>query len=318
MEDLVKEYRRQKRQNGLWRLWSREYSVTRAVDGVSFSVGEGELLALLGGNGAGKSTIMKSLTGILTPTSGTVEVAGLVPWRQRKKYVPHIGAVFGQRSSLWWDLPLMDSFTIISRLYEIPVANYAKNLQQLIDLLDMGSFLETPVRSLSLGQRMRGDLAAALVHEPSILFLDEPTVGLDVFAKRQIRSFVAEINRTQNVTVLLTSHDIDDIENLADRVVLLDRGTVAYDGDLEALRLRYSPHRVLKVRLADEAAVTLSNDTVEVSQSGSSVEIAFDPRIVSVSALIDEINKGYKIADISFVEAELEDVLARFYSRDDA
>ncbi|MFI7694280.1 ATP-binding cassette domain-containing protein [Nonomuraea sp. NPDC049655] len=318
VDSLVKEFRRPKRQEGfLKRLLNREYTVTRAVDDVSFSVHEGELLALLGGNGAGKSTIMKALTGVLTPTSGMVEVAGLTPWRHRRAYVPRIGAVFGQRSALWWDLPLIDSFKIIKRLYEIPTEVYADNLARLVELLDMDSFLRTPVRSLSLGQRMRGEFAAALIHEPSILFLDEPTVGLDIVAKRQIRAFVAEINRTKKVTVILTSHDIDDIENLAERVVLLDEGVVAYDGDLHELKTRYAPHRILTVRLADESAVTLRRAEVGVRQDGPVVEVRFDPTTVATSDLIDEINRHYKIADITITDTELEDVLARFYSRAD-
>jgi ABC-2 type transport system ATP-binding protein len=207
-----------------------------AVDGVNLSVERGEMVACLGPNGAGKSTTIKMLTGILVPTGGTVEVFGMRPHRQRRAVAQRMGVVFGQRTQLWWDLPLRDSFDLLRYIYRIPLRRFAHNLATFAELLELGAFLDTPVRQLSLGQRMRGDLAAALLHDPEVLYLDEPTIGLDVVAKHRVRSFLQELNRERGVTVLLTTHDMSDVERLCSRLLIIDHGRLLYDGGLEAMR----------------------------------------------------------------------------------
>ncbi|MFJ9031653.1 ATP-binding cassette domain-containing protein [Streptomyces sp. NPDC102274] len=313
--DLVKEFRRPKRQHGSFAavrtLLTREYTVNRAVDGISFRIEPGEMVGYLGPNGAGKSTSIKMLTGILVPTSGTVRVAGATPWRDRARNARQIGVVFGQRSQLWWDLPLRDSLWLIGRLYDVPAGRFAEKQRQFTELLDLGSFLDTPVRQLSLGQRMRGDLAAAMLYDPSILYLDEPTVGLDVVAKERIRGFVAELNRESGTTVVLTTHDLDDVEELCKRIVLIDRGKVAYDGDVEDLKARYAPHRELVVQ-------TDHLDGVEgaevVRREEGKVWLRFDPAQTSPARLVAAVLAEHRVTDLSIVEPELESVIHRIYA----
>src|SRR5687768_16414261 len=219
----------------------------RAVDGLSTAVGRGEIVGFIGPNGAGKSTTVKMLTGILVPTGGEATVDGLVPWKQRKQLARRIGVVFGQRTQLWWDLPLIDSLELLRHVYRVPAERFRANLDAFRDLLDLDPFLQTPVRQLSLGQRMRGDLAAALLHDPPLLYLDEPTIGLDVVAKARVRTFLAEINREREVTILLTTHDLADVEHLCRRLAIIDHGRLIYDGGLAEIRERFGTHRTLVV-----------------------------------------------------------------------
>ncbi len=231
-ERLTKTFTTRKRVGGL----RRARVDFTAVDGIDLRVEAGELVGYIGPNGAGKSTTIKMLTGILTPTSGRRRVAGHAPPPERGRLARRIGVVFGQRTTLWWDLPLKDSFTLLQRLYRIPRERYAANLARYTEALDLGPFLDRPVRQLSLGQRMRGDITAALLHDPEILYLDEPTIGLDVVSKYAVREFLSDLNRRTGTTILLTTHDIDDIERLCSRVVAIDHGRVTYDGSMEALR----------------------------------------------------------------------------------
>jgi ABC-2 type transport system ATP-binding protein len=217
-------------------LVDRQTREVHAVDRISFVVQPGEMVACVGPNGAGKSTTIKMLTGILVPSGGHVEVFGLVPHRQRRSLAQRIGVVFGQRTQLWWDLPLSDSFALLRHIYRVPSDRFAHNLRTFRDLLDLDDFIDTPVRQLSLGQRMRGDLAAALLHDPHVLFLDEPTIGLDVVAKHRIRHFLQALNRERGVTVLLTTHDMTDVERLCSRLLIIDHGRVLYDGNLDQIR----------------------------------------------------------------------------------
>ena len=251
--DLRKVFRTVKRSPGalgaLRTLFSRDYADKVAVDGISMSLEAGELVGYIGPNGAGKSTTIKMLTGILTPTAGSIEVAGLVPYAQRKANARNIGVVFGQRSQLYWDLPLIESFELLRAIYAVPAQRYRRNLDAFTALLELGDFLNTPVRQLSLGQRMRGDFAAAMMHDPVIVYLDEPTIGLDVVAKEAIRQFVAEINRERGTTIILTTHDLADVERLCRRIVLIDNGTLIYDGTIEVLKEQYGTHRTLVIEL---------------------------------------------------------------------
>jgi len=251
--ELVKEFSRPEvapgRFSGLRRMFSTRKRVTRAVDGVSFDIERGELVGYLGPNGAGKSTTIKMLTGILTPSSGICRVGGTQPSRDRVANAPNIGVVFGQRSQLWYDLPLRDSFEVLADLYDIDQRDYRQRMGLFTEMLALTDFLDTPARSLSLGQRMRGDLVAAMLHAPSLLFLDEPTVGLDVVAKTRMLEFIAETNRSAHTTIVLTTHDMEDVERLCRRIIVIDSGRVIYDGDLAALKARYMPHRFLVLTL---------------------------------------------------------------------
>jgi len=313
--DLVKEFKRVRRKDGRFggvrTLFSRDFEVTR-VDDISFAIEPGELVGYLGPNGAGKSTTIKMLTGILTPTSGHLNVAGVVPWRHRERNARNIGVVFGQRSQLWWDLPLMDSFRMIGRLYEVPKRRYQENVDRFVELLGMASFLDTPVRQLSLGQRMRGDLAAAMLYEPKILYLDEPTVGLDVIAKERIREFVDELNRDTGTTVLLTTHDMDDVERLCRRLILIDHGKVLYDGPVAPLKEQYAPHRELVVQLASDTDVNVDGAETVKAESGR-VWLSFDPRETPAAQLIAAVSAKYEITDLSLTEPDLEGVIRRMY-----
>lgn len=249
--DLHKEFRIYQHHRGalgaVRNLLTRDYRVVRAVDGVSFDIAAGELVGYLGPNGAGKSTTLKILTGILVPTAGEVRVDGRVPWEERQEHVRHIGAIFGQRTGLWWDLPVIESLDLLRHIYRVPADRYRRNLRLFDDLLELGPFLETPVRGLSLGQRMCADLAAALLHDPPLLFLDEPTIGLDVVAKERIRGLIRTINREQGVTVILTTHDLGDVEKLCRRIIMIDHGRLMFDGALETLRQRFGEGRVLVI-----------------------------------------------------------------------
>lgn len=317
VRELVKEFRVPKRQPGVLgsvrTLFTRESTVTRAVDGVSFTVEEGELLGYLGPNGAGKSTTIKVLTGILVPTAGEVMVAGLVPWRERERNALNIGVVFGQRSQLWWDLPLVESFKLVAKLYRMPLAAYRANLDRFVALLDMQEFLEQPVRTLSLGQRMRGDLAAAMLYEPRILYLDEPSIGLDVLAKERVRAFIEEVNRSGRTTVLLTTHDLNDVERLCRRLLMIDHGRVLYDGSVEQLKARYVRHRVLSISLATDGVTIAAPGVEEVRREGAKVWLRFDPEQVAAPQLIADLTALYPVTDLSLAEADLEGVIRQIY-----
>jgi ABC-2 type transport system ATP-binding protein len=304
---------------GVRTLFTRAERTVRAVDGVSFDVAEGELVGYLGRNGAGKSTTVKLLTGILHPTSGQVEVAGLVPWRDRMRNAMNIGVVFGQRSQLWWDLPLIESLDLIGVMYRVDRERYRRNLDRISSLLDLGPFLSTPVRQLSLGQRMRGDLAAALLYEPRILYLDEPTVGLDVVAKERIRTFIAETNRTDGTTAILTTHDMRDVERLCQRVILIEEGRVLFDGAVAALVARYAPGRVLVLHLADGAPTPELPGTELVRREGPQVWLRFDPARTPVAPLIADAAARYPVTDLAIEEPDLEQVVRQiFEERGDA
>lgn len=333
-------------------LFDRRRDAVHAVDGLDFSVQRGELVGYLGPNGAGKSTTIKMLTGILVPTSGSLEVAGQLPWRDRTRYVRNIGVVFGQRSTLWWDLPVIESFEILRHVYSIPADRYRQNLATFDGVLGLGAFLRTPVRQLSLGQRMRADLAAALLHDPAILFLDEPTIGLDVAARERIRAFIQEINRERGVTVLLTTHDMGDVEKLCRRVLLIAGGRLLFDGDLEGLRHRFGGERELVVDLAEDepaghspdagdppARAGLPFDTGDpspppppqsplqgpalpgatlVAREGSRLTYRFRRDVTSASALIAGLAERHRIQDLTVREPEIEAAVRRFYEGDPA
>jgi ABC-2 type transport system ATP-binding protein len=294
-------------------LLAREYRRVSAVDGVSFQVAAGEMVGYIGPNGAGKSTTIKMLTGILVPSGGRITVDGRVPHQERVAHVRRIGVVFGQRTQLWWDLPTIESFELLRYIYRIPEPRWRENLARFVELLDLGPFLETPVRQLSLGQRMRADLAAALLHDPAILFLDEPTIGLDVVAKERIRQFLRDINSQRGVTVILTTHDLGDIERLCSRVVLIDHGHIIYDGALEALRTRFGQQRTLVVDLDQDAnGIHVANAEV-VRREGPRVWLRFDRTATTAAALIADVAAHYRVRDLTVEEPEIEAIVRGIY-----
>jgi viologen exporter family transport system ATP-binding protein len=307
LSGVAKQFQVRKRRGLRW-----QRRTVHAVRDLSFGIGAGEIVGYIGPNGAGKSTTIKMLTGILTPSGGRIRVAGLDPVRQRVALARRVGVVFGQRTTLWWDLPLRDSFELLRRLYRVGAAEYRATLDRLVGLLDLGPLLDTPVRQLSLGQRMRGDLAAALVYAPQILYLDEPTIGLDVVSKAAVREFLAELNATRGTTILLTTHDLDDIERLCRRVMVIDRGTLAFDGDLGDLRAHAAAERTLVVDLAAPAG-PLDIPGVRVSQvDGPRQWLAF-PASGSAARVVAAVMAEHEVLDISVREPEIEDVVAELY-----
>ncbi len=294
-----------------------------AVDGVSFDIPAGATVGYIGPNGAGKSTTIKMLTGILVPSSGEVSVAGHTPWTERRRLAQKIGVVFGQRTQLWWDLPLSESLELLRFMYKVPAERFAANLTRATELLDLGPFWQTPVRQLSLGQRMRGDLAAALLHEPPILYLDEPTIGLDIVAKTRIREYLSELNRETGVTILLTTHDLADIERLCKRIVVIDHGRIVHDGDLDALRAQYSSGRLLTLDFDDVPDLSSLSDLSEpgrpadidlVSQEGPRVKVAFDRQRRSAPEVLTIMGEFGTIRDMSIDEPAIDDVIRDLYA----
>ena len=286
----------------------------RAVDGISFDIDRGEMVGYIGPNGAGKSTTIKMLTGILVPSSGRLSVAGVDPSRSRMELTRRIGVVFGQRTTLWWDLPLRDSFDVLRRIYRTDPARHRANLVEFTELLELGDLLDTPVRQLSLGQRMRGDIAAALLHDPEILYLDEPTIGLDVVSKGRLRSFLRRINQERDVTLLLTTHDLQDIEQLCSRVMVIDRGTLVYDGSLAGLHDQGTSVRTLIVDLVDEAGpIEVAGATVRKVE-GPRQWLSF-PADASAAPIVAAVAAAYDVADLSLQEPAIEDVIHTLYTQ---
>ncbi|MCH0540471.1 ATP-binding cassette domain-containing protein [Streptomyces sp. MUM 203J] len=290
----------------------RERRRVRAVDGLTFQVARGEMVGYIGPNGAGKSTTIKMLTGILTPSGGHLRVAGTDPSRDRTRLARRIGVVFGQRTMLWWDLPLRDSYRLMHRMYRIPDARYRENLDRCVELLDLGALLDVPVRQLSLGQRMRGDIAAALLHDPEVLYLDEPTIGLDIVSKAKVREFLRDLNASQGTTVLLTTHDLTDIEQLCKRVMVIDHGRLMYDGALGGLHEDGAGERTLVVDLERELPPIELPGARTVRVEGPRQWLAF-PVTQSAAPLVAEVAASYPLMDLSVREPDIESLIAKMY-----
>lgn len=315
--DLVKEYVISKKESGLKGalkgLLFPEKTTVRGVDGISFSINPGEIVGYIGPNGAGKSTTIKMLTGILHPTSGSIKVCGISPQADRKSVVRKLGVVFGQRTQLYWDLRLGESFELLRRIYQIDKSSYEETLTVLREVLKLDEFINTPVRQLSLGQRMRGDLAAAMLHSPSILFLDEPTIGLDADAKHAIRNFIKEINRKRSVTVILTTHDLDDVEQLCSRLVVVNHGKVVEDGPIDSIIHKLTPHRLLVVEL-QHACDDLSHPYAEIiKREELKIWYQFEKERISASQLISDLSQKLPIQDLSVKEPNIEDAIREVY-----
>ncbi|MEO3978230.1 ATP-binding cassette domain-containing protein [Streptomyces sp. CAU 1734] len=299
-----------RRRAGLLR---REKHRVRAVDGIGFRVRRGEMVGYIGPNGAGKSTTIKMLTGILTPSAGRLRVAGIDPARERTRLARRIGVVFGQRTTLWWDLPLKDSYRLMHRMYRIPDGRFRENLDRCVDLLDLGELLDVPVRQLSLGQRMRGDIAAALLHDPEVLYLDELTIGLDVVSKAKVRGFLRDLNTQQGTTILLTTHDLTDIEQLCRRVMVIDHGRLMYDGALAGLHEAGGSERMLVVDLERELPPVETELARTVKVEGPRQWLAF-PANQSAAPLVAAVAERYPVADLSVREPDIEAVIAKMYA----
>lgn len=301
-------------------LFVPKFEKKQAVKDISFSIKEGEMVGFIGPNGAGKSTTIKMLSGILYPEKGEIEVNGFVPYKQRKDYVGSIGVVFGQKSQLQWDLPVIDSFELLKAIYRVPDEVYKKNLNRFVDMLDMGGFINQPVRQLSLGQRMRADIVAALLHSPKIVFFDEPTIGVDVVGKEKIREFIRELNAEDNVTMLFTTHDMQDIEKTCNRLIIIDKGTKVYDGTLPGIREKYGTTRQLDVEFHDNCEIA-PIENVEIKQldelDGRKKRFIFENTKVQINELMNELLAKYNVRDLNISEPEIESIIRKIYGGKD-
>ena len=292
--------------------FKRKYRYIKAIDDISFSIKKGEIVGYIGPNGAGKSTTIKILSGILVPDSGDVKVAGLIPSKDRKEYVKQIGVVFGQRSQLWWDIPAIDSFNLLKEIYKIPNEQYESTLNELTKLLNLEEILNVPVRNLSLGNRMKCEIAASLLHSPKILFLDEPTIGLDAVSKKVVREFIKKINKQKNVTIILTTHDMADIEALAKRIILIGKGKLLYDGSLSKLKKNYDYLRKIKVVTKD--TIDIKKDCiVKIEKLDDGIEFTIDIRKIEINEFIKLISSKISIIDIDIDSENIDELIVKLY-----
>ena len=298
---IKKYYKIAKREKGFLQsikgLVNRKYEIKKAVDDISFNIKKGEIVGFIGPNGAGKSTTIKMLSGILYPDGGTIKINGFIPYKQRKQYVKNIGVVFGQKTQLNWDLPLIESFELMKFIYKIPQKKYEENLHKFTKLLDMEEFINQPVRQLSLGQRMRGDIVAALLHSPEIVFFDEPTIGLDVVAKEKIREFIKYMNQTEKTTIIFTTHDMQDIEKVCERLIIIDAGKKVYDGSIDEIKTKYAHSKTVEL--------LLENGAKEVQ--------TFDTNEIPMNAVMEQLFSEYQIKDISICEPEIDGIIRDIY-----
>lgn len=293
-------------------LFRREYTLVHALSDISFTIDDGEMVGYIGPNGAGKSSTIKIMSGILTPDSGECRINGLIPWKSRKEHVRRIGVVFGQRSQLWWDVPVLDSFELIRDIYEIDAAAYRRTLDQLVQMLDLSELLKTPARQLSLGQRMRCEIAASLLHEPQILFLDEPTIGLDAVSKIAVRDFIKQLNREKKTTVILTTHDMQDIEALTERILLIGKGQILLDGSLEELKKRNSSIKKITLEYQNGTFMTANGLRLLEQLDGHAV-FEVDTAVLSVSKAIESLSRNADILDLSVTGSSAEDMVVSLY-----
>lgn len=316
MKHVDKTFRVAKRNAGFSQavraLFRKEYTYIHALRDVSFTIGDGEMVGYIGPNGAGKSSTIKIMSGILTPDGGECTINGRIPWKDRIAHVKEIGVVFGQRSQLWWDVPVVDSFELIRDIYHVKAAAYRKTLSQLEELLDIGELIRTPARQLSLGQRMRCEIAASLLHSPKILFLDEPTIGLDAVSKIAVREFIKTINRENKTTVILTTHDMQDIEALTERILLIGKGKILLDGSLTELKTRHSARKTLTVEYIGEKPAVSEHMTVTKDMDGHA-EIVIDTAYLTVSQAISELSAKTEIKDISVMGESVDEMVVSLY-----
>lgn len=296
-------------------IFSPKYNELTAVDNLSLDIKRGELVAFIGPNGAGKSTTIKILTGILYPSSGEVNVLGMVPWEERKKLAYRIGSVFGQKPQLWYHLPAIDTFNLLSKIYELNEKAYQERLKYLVDLFEIADIINTPVRKLSLGQRMKCEIVASLIHKPEIIFLDEPTIGLDIIAKQKIRELIKKLNQKENVTILLTSHDTQDIENLCERIIIINHGKTIYDGSVKNLKDNYLKNKVVSVKFGEEFKGLKLTGVKIINSNKYFADLEVNTEKISIKQLLDKLISSYEIADINISGTPIEEVISDIYRK---
>lgn len=320
VKNVSKTFKISKRRSGvpgmLANLFVPKYERKEAVKNISFNIEKGEMVGFIGPNGAGKSTTIKMLSGILYPDSGEINVGGYIPYKQRKNYVGRIGVVFGQKSQLQWDLPVIDSFELLKAIYSVPDDIYKKNLNRFTEMLDMSGFINQPVRQLSLGQKMRADIVAALIHSPEIVFFDEPTIGVDVVGKETIRSFIRELNEQDNVTMIFTTHDMQDIEKTCKRLIIIDEGAKVYDGTLSGIREKYGTSRQLDVEFSSKEDIAPIDNVEIVELENNKKRFVFENRDVHINELMNHLLSNYNVRDINISEPEIESIIRRIYNKE--
>lgn len=329
VDGVTKEFKKVIKDTGLKgsvkSLFNRKYDIVKAVDDISFHVPKGEVLGFIGANGAGKSTTIKMLTGILTPTEGKIEINGQVPYKNRKKYVKEIGVVFGQRTQLWWDLPLVETFSVLKQIYQVDDKAFNDRMGFLNEVLELNDFIKSPVRTLSLGQRMRADLAASMIHNPKVLFLDEPTIGLDVAVKNNIRKAITQINEQEHTTIILTTHDLNDIESLCKRIVMIDKGKIMYDGSLNEMKTQFGKYREVNMSLFDNeqlqkldfiAEFNVDSNDIKINRNKEKITVTFNVEKISISDMLSYILKNVQVKDISVNDVNIEEIVCRMYGKE--
>ena len=318
VKDLSKEYKIVRRDSGIKNAFKsfikREYRIVRAVDKVSFSIKKGEIVGYIGPNGAGKSTTIKMLSGILKPDEGIINIMGMDPTVDRIKYVKEIGVVFGQKSQLWWDIPAEDSFDLLKDIYKIPDDEYEKNKQELVKILHLEEIIKSPVRQLSLGERMKCELVASLLHSPKILFLDEPTIGLDAISKVIVRDFIKKINKLRKITVILTTHDMADIESLTDRLIMIGHGKKLYDGSVKDIKKKYSNEKIVEVIYEGILKDKIVNDKIDILEEAQGlIRMKIDTRKIMVSDIVRKYSEVCEIKDINVIVTGIDDIIYKLY-----
>lgn len=317
VKNISKEFKVNKRSAGIpgmiANMFVPKFEIKKAVNDLSFTIEKGEMVGFIGPNGAGKSSTIKMLSGILCPDKGSITVGGFIPYKQRKAYVGNIGVVFGQKSQLQWDLPVIDSFELLRAIYRIPEEKYKRNLERFTEMLDMKSFINQPVRQLSLGQRMRSDIVASLLHSPEIVFFDEPTIGVDIIGKETIRSFIKELNEQDKVTMIFTTHDMQDIEQTCKRIIIIDKGSLMYDGSLQEIRSKFGTTRRLIAEFNEETSVAPIKNVIIEDLKDRKASFTFDNNIVDVNKLMHEVLEKYSVHDVTVAEPEIESIIQKIY-----
>ena len=333
VENISKQFKTPKKFPGfigaIKSLFTREYTIKNAVQNISFDIEEGEIVGYLGANGAGKSTTIKMMTGILTPTEGKITINGIVPYEQREKNARCIGVVFGQRTQLWWDIPLNETYTLLKNMYDISDEDYEERYKFLDDVLGLSEFIMQPVRTLSLGQRMKADIAAALLHNPKVIFLDEPTIGLDVVVKERVRKAILEINKKYKTTNILTTHDLHDIEELCNRIIVIDKGQKCYDGNIQELKNEYGYLSKINLRIDEFETVSVEDvqsvfqgmnhsDEFNVEKTEEAFVITFNKKFCTVSEIMERLFKKFSVADFVVEETDIEEIVKKIYLKAEA
>lgn len=326
VENLSKEFKISKKYPGfkgaLRSFFSTEYTIKKAVDDISFEINDGEIVGYIGANGAGKSTTIKMMTGILTPSSGRIIVDGVIPYENREKNAKNIGVVFGQKTQLWWDLPVSETLPLLKDIYGVSDEDYEERMNYFKEILGLDEFFLSPVRTLSLGQRMRADLAAALIHNPKIIYLDEPTIGLDVVVKESVRKAIKDINEKYGTTIILTTHDLNDIEELCNRIIIIDSGKKIYDGELEGVKEQFGYLTTIEIQLKDKSNIEKINfarfkdDDFKLNMKESKINITFNKNNISSADIIGEVMKKSKVIDFNIKETSIEDIVKKMYKNE--